>query len=113
VWKDGWVGAFERVGSLAAVPEGEARGYDTAWGRAGVAHLPGGLVAFRDECPADGCLLSEGTLEDDDDAVVLVCPCDGSRFDLETGEPVRGGAVDAVPLLTARVEDGWIEVMGP
>lgn len=107
------MGAFERVGSLAEVPEGEVRGYDTAWGRTGVAHLPGWVVAFRDECPADACVLSEGTLEEADDAVVLVCPCDGSRFDLETGEPVRGGAMDAIPLLTARVEEGWIEVMEP
>jgi nitrite reductase/ring-hydroxylating ferredoxin subunit len=95
------------------VPEGEVRGYETTWGRTGVAHLPGGLVAFRDECPADGCPLSEGELQEDEDGVVLTCPCDASSFDLETGEPVRGGAVDAVPLLTMRVEDGWIEVMGP
>jgi 3-phenylpropionate/trans-cinnamate dioxygenase ferredoxin subunit len=102
---------FVRVGSVAEVPEGEVRGYDAGWGRVCVAHLPARLAALLDECPEDGCRLSEGELVEDDDGVGVACPCDGSRFDLETGEPIRGPAVDRVALVTVRVDDGWIEVM--
>jgi Rieske Fe-S protein len=74
------------------------------------APLRSGMAFQVDVIPATGTDYFTTNIED---GVALACPCDGSRFDLETGEPVRGGAVDAVPRLAARVEDGWIEVMGP
>ncbi|MBI4261496.1 MAG: Rieske 2Fe-2S domain-containing protein [Actinobacteria bacterium] len=99
---------FVRVGSLAEVPEGEIRAYDVAGIRIGIAHLATAIAAFRDECPEDGCSLSEGALDDEEGAVV--CPCDGSAFDLSSGEPVSGPAVDPIALYRARVEAGWLEV---
>ena len=42
----------------------------------------------------------------------MICPGDGSEFDLRTGEPLEGPAVDRVPLFAVRVRDGWIEI-GP
>jgi len=41
---------------------------------------------------------------------VVVCPQDSSAFDVRTGEPVSGAAVDPVPVFRVRVEDGWIAV---
>ncbi len=101
---------FVRVGALAEVPEGELRAFELEGGRVVVAHLENEVFAFADACPADGCWLSEGELDEGLDA--LVCPCDGSRFDLRTGEPVEGPAVDAVPTFRVRVQDEWIEI-GP
>lgn len=106
----GWASVsveYLRVATLAQVPEGELRAFDVGGGRVALANMENQLFAFADECPEDGCQLSEGTLDEGGD---VVCPCDGSRFDLETGEPVRGPAVDAVPVFPVRVEDGWIEV---
>ena len=41
----------------------------------------------------------------------MVCPCHGSVFDVETGEPVEGPAVDPVPVFAARLtDDDWVEV---
>jgi nitrite reductase/ring-hydroxylating ferredoxin subunit len=42
----------------------------------------------------------------------VLCPCDASAFDVRTGEPVDGPAVDPVPVRRVRVDDGWVEV-GP
>jgi nitrite reductase/ring-hydroxylating ferredoxin subunit len=80
--------AFVRIAAVVEVPEGEIRG----------------------ECPGDGCSLSDGELDELADAVV--CPCDGTAFDLRTGEPVTGPTGDRVTLYQVRVVEDWIEV-GP
>jgi len=43
----------------------------------------------------------------------VVCPCHESEFDLATGEPVAGSAVDPVPVYPVRERDGWLEVGPP
>jgi 3-phenylpropionate/trans-cinnamate dioxygenase ferredoxin subunit len=99
---------FIRVAAFAEVPDGEVRAYDTPAGRVAVAHVENRLFAFGDECTHAGCSLAEGEL--DDRQATLTCPCHGSAFDVETGEPVEGPAVDPVPVFLVRVEDAWIEV---
>jgi 3-phenylpropionate/trans-cinnamate dioxygenase ferredoxin subunit len=98
---------FVRVGTLAEIPDGEMRAYDFPGARVSVANLSGEARAFADECPHAGCSLAEGELTDDG---TVVCAQDGSEFDLETGEPVRGPAVDPIAILPARTDDGWVEV---
>ena len=98
---------FVRVGTLAEIPDGEVRAFDFPGVRVSVANLSGEVRAFADECPYGGCSLAEGELTDDG---TVVCAVDGSEFDLETGEPVRGPAVDPIPILHARTQDGWVEV---
>ncbi len=100
-----------RVGALAEVPEGELRAFDTELGRIAVARAGEALFAVSDECTHAGCSLSEGEL--DEDRLEVECPCHGSVFDLETGEPVRGPAGDPLTVFPARVEAGWIEVGPP
>ena len=93
---------------MGEIPEGEARAYDIPAGRVAVAHDEAHLYAFGDECPHQGCSLSEGAF--DDRRATIECPVDGSVFDVETGEPLDGPATDPLPIYQARVVDGWVEV---
>jgi 3-phenylpropionate/trans-cinnamate dioxygenase ferredoxin component len=99
---------FVRVASLAEIPEGEMRAFDLASGRVAVAHVEARLFAFADECTHAGCALSEGDF--DDRAATVECPCHGSVFDIEAGEPVDGPAQDPVAIHQARLVDGWVEL---
>jgi 3-phenylpropionate/trans-cinnamate dioxygenase ferredoxin subunit len=98
---------FVRVGSLAEIPDGEIRGYEVGGTHVAVANLAGQVHALGDECTHRGCSLSEGDLDPEG---VMVCPCHGSRFDLDTGEPLEGPAEEPVPVYPARVDAGWVEV---
>ena len=101
---------FQRVGTLAEVPEGELRSFDLPGLRLAIAHVENELFAFGDECTHEGCSLAEGILGAQEDSVV--CPCHESEFDLATGEPLGGPASDPIPVYLVRVSEGWIEV-GP
>jgi 3-phenylpropionate/trans-cinnamate dioxygenase ferredoxin subunit len=101
---------FQRIASLAEVPEGELRAFDMPSGRITVVHVEQELFAIADECPHDQSSLAEGELGRDEDSVI--CPGDGSEFDLQTGEPLGGPAVDPLHVFVVRERDGWIEV-GP
>ena len=100
--------AFVRVAAIVEVPEGEIRGYELAARHIAVVHLEQDVFAFADECPGDGCALSDGDLDELADAVV--CPCDGTAFDLRTGEPVAGPTADRVARYHVRVSEDWIEI---
>ena len=97
-----------RVGSIAEIPEGEIRAFDLPTGRVAVVHSEARVFAFADECTHAGCALSEGEFDDRESTVE--CPCHGSVFDVETGEPLEGPAQDPVPVHQARLVDGWVEV---
>jgi len=100
---------YLRIASLVEVPEGELRAYESPTGRVAIAHIENRVFGIGDECPADGCSLAEeGVLSASDDAVE--CSKDGSVFDLVSGEPLAGPAIDPVPVYMLRVENGWIEV---
>lgn len=102
---------FRRVASLAEVPEGEIRAFDLPGQRVAVAHVENELFAFGDECTHEGCSLAEGRLGGQEDTVV--CPCHDSEFDMATGEPIDGPAVDPVPVYAVRLTDDWIEIGPP
>ena len=51
-----------------------------------VYHTAGQLHAIADRCPHAGTVLSGGAVE----GTVLTCPGHGSRFDICTGERLRG-----------------------
>jgi nitrite reductase/ring-hydroxylating ferredoxin subunit len=99
---------FQRIASLAEVPEGELRAFDLTGARVAVVHVEQELFAIADECPHDLGSLAEGELGGDEDSVI--CPEDGSEFDLRTGEPLAGPAVDPVRIFRVRERDGWIEI---
>jgi 3-phenylpropionate/trans-cinnamate dioxygenase ferredoxin subunit len=100
---------YIRIASLVEVPEGELRAYESPTGRVAVAHIENRVFGVGDECPAGGCSLAEeGVLSGSDDAVE--CSRDGSVFDLASGEPLAGPAIDPIPVFPLRVDNGWIEV---
>ena len=100
---------FVRVGALAEIPDGELRAFETPAGRVAVAHVEHRLFAFGDECTHAGCSLAEGDLDDREESVE--CPCHGSVFDVESGEPLEGPAADPTPVFPVRVVEGWVEVL--
>jgi len=61
---------------------------DTPVGPVAVFRVAGRLHAIADRCPHAGAALSAGEA----DAGVLTCPGHGSRFDVRTGERLRGPA---------------------
>jgi len=99
---------FIRVGVLAEIPEGEVRAYELPGTHVAVVHIEGDVRALGDECTHEGCSLSEGEVDENEE--LLVCPCHGSAFDVTSGEPMRGPAVDPVQVFPARLRDGWVEV---
>jgi 3-phenylpropionate/trans-cinnamate dioxygenase ferredoxin subunit len=99
---------FNRLAALGEIPEGEIRAYDTPAGRVAVAHVESQVYAFGDTCTHMGCSLADGELQER--AATVECPCHGSVFDVETGEPIEGPAEDPVPVFLTRIVDGWVEV---
>ncbi len=73
-----------------------------------VYHVGGALCAIRDTCPHAGARLSYGEVNVDDR--VVTCPEHGSRFDVCTGDRLRGPADYALETLSVVVEDGQVYV---
>ncbi len=71
-----------------------------------VVRLGGRIQAIGDVCSHLGCSLADGQLQ----GASIICPCHGSRFDLETGEVLDGPATFPEPRFETRVRDGRIEV---
>ena len=96
-----------RLGSVAEIPEEEIRSYELGEARVAVANLDGRLYAFEDECTHQDCLLSEGSVTEEE---TVVCPEDGSVFDMNTGEPTAGPAEEPIRVFAIRVQMDWVEV---
>lgn len=64
------------------------RADDTPVGPLAVYQVAGGLYAIADRCPHAGATLSSGEVE----SAAVTCPRHGSRFDIRTGERLRGPA---------------------
>ena len=100
------MGEFVKVTEAATVTEGELEAFDIGGERVAVANVGGTLHAFGDTCTHLQCSLAEGRL----DGTVVTCPCHGSRFDVTTGEVLRGPAQEPVRSYAARVEDDAVQV---
>jgi nitrite reductase/ring-hydroxylating ferredoxin subunit len=83
--------AAGRLGLVCRVDE-------TPVGPLAVYRVAGQWHAIADRCPHAGAVLSAGQI----DGTILTCPGHGSRFDVRTGERLRGPAdtdIEAFPLL--------------
>ena len=98
---------YIRVASLAEVPEGELRGFELPAGRIAVAHVENELFALGDECTHEGCLLSEG--EVDESADTVVCPCHGSVYNI-IGEYIQGPAPRGMDRFPIKIQNGRVLV---
>jgi nitrite reductase/ring-hydroxylating ferredoxin subunit len=77
------------------------RADDAPVGPLAVYQVAGGLYAMADRCPHAGAALSTGEVE----SAVVTCPRHGSRFDIRTGERLRGPA-DADAACYRLVQEG-------
>ena len=75
-------------------------------GRITLANVAGTLFAIDDTCTHRGCSLGDGKL----DGSTVQCACHGSRFDVTTGEVVRGPAEDPVRSYPVHVANGEVQV---
>lgn len=80
------------------------RAADTPAGPVAVFRVAGRLHAIADRCPHAGAALSAGEADDG----VLTCPGHGSRFDIRTGERLRGPADTDVAVFSLAETGGQI-----
>ncbi|MHB1534240.1 MAG: Rieske (2Fe-2S) protein [Acidimicrobiales bacterium] len=86
-----------RLGLIQAVD-------DTPVGPVAVYRSGASLVGIANVCPHAGATLSDGPYEDG----ILTCPAHGSRFDVATGERVRGPADQGLRTYTVVEEEGRV-----
>ena len=94
------------VGKVDAVPSGGLASFSVEGRDVAVADVAGAYYAFSDICTHRKCSLSDGEL----DGGTLTCICHGSRFDVTTGEVVRGPADRPLQVYPARVQGDELEI---
>jgi nitrite reductase/ring-hydroxylating ferredoxin subunit len=100
------MGEFETVAGATAVAEGNLAAFDVGGERVAIANVGGVFHAFGDTCTHLQCSLAEGRLE----GTVVTCSCHGSRFDVTSGEVLRGPAQNPVRSYAVLVEDDALRV---
>lgn len=104
------MGLEHRIGSVADVPEGEARQFVVDRHKIAVVRIEDDFYAISDTCTHQNISLSEGEVHTD--TRELECWKHGSTFSLVTGEPSSLPATRAVPVFTIRRDgdDLYVEV---
>ena len=102
------MGNFVTIGQASDLGEGEMKQVQVAGTKVAIANVAGRFYAFGDTCTHMGCSLSEGKLEE----TTVTCRCHGSRFDVTSGQVLRGPARNPEPSYKVEVRDGslWVEV---
>ncbi|EID15737.1 rieske (2Fe-2S) domain-containing protein [Mycobacterium xenopi RIVM700367] len=67
-----------------------------------------GVSAFGEFCPHLAAPMVDGWI----DRGRIVCPWHGSRFDVDSGEVLRGPAAAPLPCYQTRINDGMVELRG-
>jgi 3-phenylpropionate/trans-cinnamate dioxygenase ferredoxin component len=97
------------LGSTSAVAQFGLTKFDASGYEIAVANVEGTFYAFSDICTHLRCSLSEGEL----DGTTLECICHGSRFDVSTGDVLRGPAKRPVQVYAVRVQGDALMVYVP
>ena len=97
------------LGSTSAVPQSGLTKFDAGGYEIAIANVEGAFYALSDICTHRGCSLSEGEL----DGTTLECICHGSRFDVSTGDVVRGPAQQSLQAYAVRVQGDSLVVDVP
>lgn len=99
-----------QVGASSEFPEGEMHSVRAGSMDVMLVRRDGVLFGIADVCTHAGGPLHEGTL----DGCVVTCPWHGSRFRVDTGEPLRGPATFPQPTFTVEERGGDVFVkLGP
>ena len=99
---------FERVASVAELPEGTLLGVTCASGTAVCLFNNAGRIgAIADLCTHQAFPLSQGMLQPDG---TIQCSWHGAKFDCFTGRVREGPAVDPIRVFETRVRDGEVWV---
>jgi NAD(P)H-dependent nitrite reductase small subunit len=85
---EGWA----TVARTADVPEGTGKLVYHNGEQVALFNAGGRFYAISNRCPHANGPLADGTLTTEDGRRAVTCPLHASRFDLETGEPLRGPA---------------------
>jgi 3-phenylpropionate/trans-cinnamate dioxygenase ferredoxin subunit len=97
------------LGSTRAVPQLGLTKFDAGGYEIAVANVDRTFYAFSDICTHRRCSLSEGVLN----GTALECICHGSRFDVSTGDVLRGPAERSVQVYAVRVQGSALVVDVP
>lgn len=92
---------FVNVASTKALVAGKMVGAEVGGKLILVVNVDGRYYAIGDKCTHRGCKLSGGALEENG---VVECPCHGSKFDVKTGNVVKGPAKTPEPVFQVKVE---------
>ena len=102
--------ALRTIGAGAAIPNDLVVPYylDELKRRIAVARIQDRLYAFDDlcTCAKPACPLSAGLLT----GTTLMCQCHGSRFDVVTGNVMRGPATDPLNVYYVQEANGGIQI---
>lgn len=89
------------------LPENRVLAVEVGGRPVGIAKVNGQWYAFEDCCTHAACSFSgEGGIEDG----VLICGCHGAKFDMQTGSPLRGPALEAIYIYKIEEKEGGLEV---
>lgn len=91
---------FVKVVSTKDLKPGEMIDAGAAGKEICVANMGGKYYAIGNRCTHMGCLLSDGTLKEEN----VTCPCHGSVFNVLTGAVVKGPAQKSEPAYRVRIE---------
>ncbi len=100
---------YQRVASTREIAPGELLRVEVGGHLVCLANVDGAIYAVDDDCPHIGSALSDGEL----DACVLTCPLHLARFDVRTGQLLRGPAREDVRTYRVRVEGDDILLAAP
>lgn len=100
------MGAFVRVAGVEEIAPGELLRVEVAGRLVCLANVDGEIYAVDDDCTHISGPLDQGELE----GCVLTCPLHLARFDVRTGQVLRGPARENLPTYAVRVEGSDIYV---
>lgn len=103
------MGEFVKVARVEEIAPGELLRVEIAGRLICLANVDGAVYAVDDDCTHISGPLDQGELE----GPVLTCPLHLARFDVRTGEVLRGPARDDLPTFPVVVHDGDIYVAEP
>ncbi len=101
---DGW----RRAAGANEIPDGGSKLVYVGGEQVALFNVNGRFYAICNRCPHANGPLVDGKL----DGTTVTCPLHGSRFDLATGEPLRGPANRPAETFGVRIEGGEVFV-GP